>query len=62
MIRELEHMAYEESLKDLGFSLEKIRLRAYLTVVFSYLMGRCEEDGSGLPDAYSRREGAMIAS
>lgn len=55
-------MAYEESLKDLGFSLEKIRLRAYLTVVFSYLMGRCEEDGSGLPDAYSRREGAMIAS
>lgn len=41
-------MAYEESLKDLVLlSVEKIRLRAYFTAVFSYFMGRCEEDGSG---------------
>mgnify|MGYP001857351774 CR=1 FL=1 len=38
MIREVEHLSYEERLRDLGvFSLEKKRLQEDLIVAFPYL-------------------------
>ncbi|KAK4832501.1 hypothetical protein QYF61_023548 [Mycteria americana] len=57
MIRGLQHLSYEEGLRELGlFSLEKRMLQGDLTAAFQYLKGAYKKDGVRLfSRAYSDR-------
>jgi len=49
MIQGLEHLSYEERLRELGlFNLEKGRVQGNLTVAFQYLKQASKKAGEGL--------------
>ena len=61
MIRGLQHLSYEERLKELGlFSLEKRRLQGDLTVAFQYLREHINRRGPDFLDCLSLGQGERL--
>lgn len=56
MIQGLEHLPYEDKLRELGFfCLEMVRFQGDLTAAFQYLKGPYEKSGELLTRACSER-------